>query len=105
MDENSQNDRYGSPTQRLQATEGETASTNSESQDIKKCQLSCDKCRCRNKEPVMTIHLLNEIRKFCNTCGDLDGCAIAKSAAAMTGCDSISRNRDVLIERAGVTST
>lgn len=54
------------------------------------------------REPIITIHLLNEIRKFCDSCATCSTCARAKSAGALTGCSKVSAHRSVLMEKAGV---
>ncbi len=41
------------------------------------------------EEPVISIHLLNEIRKVCEGCGLVGSCANAKSAGALTHCQKI----------------
>jgi hypothetical protein len=41
------------------------------------------------EEPLVTVQLLNEIRKYCNGCGRVSECPTAKSAAALESCELI----------------
>lgn len=51
-------------------------------------------------QPV-TIHLLNEIRKYCEGCGAVKDCATAKSAGALRTCTKIKEAEANLRQKAG----
>ena len=51
--------------------------------------------------PVITIHLLNEIRQYCNGCGLVMQCPNAKSAGALEHCEMIKKAEPQLRAKAG----
>jgi|GEM_PF-6200874 len=53
------------------------------------------------EEPLVTIHLLNEIRTYCNGCGQVASCGTAKSAAALSSCKKIQDAEPELRKKAG----
>ena len=53
------------------------------------------------EEPLITIRLVNEIRKVCDGCGLVLSCASARSAAALASCKKIKDLEPALREKAG----
>lgn len=56
------------------------------------------------EEPLVTIHLLNEIRAYCNGCALVASCGTAKSAAALSSCKSIQDAEPELRKKAGCSA-
>jgi len=56
------------------------------------------------EEPVMSIHLLNEIRKVCEGCGLVGSCANAKSVGALAHCQKVKDNESAMRQKVGCQS-
>lgn len=56
------------------------------------------------EEPLVTIHLLNEIRNFCGKLCPGKECDMRATAGSITGCRHISNNIGHLREKAGCST-
>lgn len=53
------------------------------------------------EEPLVTIQLINEIRKVCEGCDTVTSCPVAKSAGALERCNAIRAKESALRAKAG----